>query len=426
MLLILLALVIALFVLLALVAPSEDANRNPVPSSFLTGTHGAKAAYTLLAQSGYQIQRWDSPLSQLADHAGPDTVVLFAEPYAAETEDQRAVAEILHKGGRVLATGPTGALLLPRSHTGSPTLPSFAACEAQPEGLSPLVASGSIWIVPRVIWTATTPEIRTVYACAGEPVVVEYPVSAPPSPSKANPAQPNPTQPKPVSSNPAQPNQAPSNQAQENQGQGMQGRAIWWASSTPLENGSIQRGANLDLLLNSIGPAQTPNGPIHLYWDESLHGDSHSSWEYVRGPLWPLLWSGSALLLLLVLFSFSRRSGPIRPLPRAPRTTPIEFLEALGALYRSTGAASTALQVAWERFRAQSALLTGQRTAQMDAKQIAFALERRFGSAAAGIEPDLIAAEEACYEDHLKPRRALILIRTLRQHEETLRQASRH
>jgi hypothetical protein len=71
-------------------------------------------------------------------------------------------------------------------------------------------------------------------------------------------------------------------------------------------------------------------------------------------------------------------------------------------------------------------LLTGQRTTQMDAKQIAFALERRFGSAAANIEPDLIAAEEACYEDHLKPRRALILIRSLRQHEETLRAASIH
>ena len=404
MLLILLALVIALFVLLSLVAPSEDANRNPVPSSFLTGTHGAKAAYTLLAQSGYQIQRWDSPLSQLAEHAGPDTVVLFAEPYTAETEDQRAVAEILHKGGRVLATGPTGALLLPRSHTGSPTLPSFAACEAQSEGLSPLAASGSIWIVPRVIWTATSPEIRTVYTCAGEPVVVEYPVSAQPSQSPSSSGHPN--------------------QANGNQGQGNPGHAIWWASSTPLENGSIQRAANLDLFLNSIGPAQTPNGPIHVYWDESLHGDSHSSWEYVRGPLWPLLWSGSALMLLLVLFSFSRRSGPIRPLPRAPRTTPIEFLEALGALYRSTGAASTAIQVAWERFRAQSALLTGQRTTQMDARQIAFALERRFGSAAY-IEPDLVAAEEACYEDHLKPRRALILIRNLRQHEETLRAASR-
>jgi hypothetical protein len=398
MLLILLALVIALFVLLALVAPSEDANRNPVPSTYLTGTHGAKAAYTLLVQSGYQIQRWDEPLSVLAEHADPNTVVLFAEPYDASPEDKRAVAAILHKGGRVLATGPTGALLLPRSHTGSPTLPSFAACEAQPEGLSPLAASGSIWIVPRVVWTATSPETRADYTCAGEPVVVEYPVAAQPNPAGA----------------------------QTNYDQEIQGRAIWWASSTPLENGSIQRGANLDLFLNSIGPAQAANGPIHIYWDESLHGDSHSSWEYVRGPLWPLLWSGSAILLLLVLFSFSRRSGPIRPLPRAPRTTPIEFLEALGALYRSTGAASTALQVAWERFRAQSALLTGQRTAQMDAKQIAFALERRFGSAAANIEPDLIAAEEACYEDHLKPRRALILIRTLRQHEETLRAASRH
>jgi hypothetical protein len=131
-------------------------------------------------------------------------------------------------------------------------------------------------------------------------------------------------------------------------------------------------------------------------------------------------------LALLVILSYSRRSGPVRALPQAPRTTPIEFLHALGALYRSTGAASTALQVAWERFRAQIALLTGQRTFNLHAVELAVVIERRFGFAAKGMEADLIAAEEACSDDALKPRRALALVKALRRHEETLSSVSAH
>src|ERR1700721_823967 len=92
------------------------------------------------------------------------------------------------------------------------------------------------------------------------------------------------------------------------------GTAVWWASSTPLENGSITRGQNLELLLNSIGPAQFQGQRQHIYWDESLHGLAQSPWDYVRGPVWPLLWLGAFGLALLVIFSYSRRSGPIRPL----------------------------------------------------------------------------------------------------------------
>jgi hypothetical protein len=136
-----------------------------------------------------------------------------------------------------------------------------------------------------------------------------------------------------------------------------------------------------------------------------------------------LLSFGALGLALLTIFSYSRRSGPLRSLPQRLRTTPIEFLDALGALYRSTGASTTALEIAWERFRAQSGLLTGQRTAQLDARQLAAVIERRFGAVGADMEADLVAAEEACWNESLKLRRALSLIQTLRRHEETLRTA---
>lgn len=377
MILIALALIVALFVLLAIFTPADDPDRNPVPSSYLFGQHGARAAYTLLEQSGYTIERWHQPLSQLALHAGPETVLVITEPFSLPEQTQQArhvVAAILRKGGRVLVTGYIGGTLLPGNHVTVSREATFAACEAQPEGLDPLAAAGPIWIVPRFTWKDDS-EARTAYTCAGQPVVVELAA----------------------------------------------GHAIWWASSTPLENRSIQRGKNLELLLNSIGPAANH----HVYWDESLHGGRvPTPWDFVRGPVWPLLLFGSIGLALLIVLSMSRRSGPVRPLPQAPRTTPIEFLDALGSLYRSTGAASTALQIAWERFRTQSALLTGQRSAQLDARELAAAIELRFGQAANGMEADLVDVEDACLNEALKPTRALELVRTLRQHEETLRNAS--
>jgi hypothetical protein len=392
MLLIIVGLLVALLVVVAVFTPAQDITRNPLPSTYLSGQHGAKAAYTLLEQSGYTIERWEQPLSELADHAGPGTVLILAEPDTASREDRHAIAAILRQGSRVLATGFNGGLLLPESSVTEAKGAEFAACEAQPEGLQPLAGpstnSGSIWIIPRFTWKDTDPNARTAYTCAGQPVVVEYPIG--------------------------------------------QGQAVWWASSTPLENGSISRGQNLELLLNSIGPAQGQ----HIYWDESLHGRAHTPWDYVRGPVWPLLSFGSLALTLLVVFSHSRRSGPVRALPQPPRTTPIEFLDALGSLYRSTGAASTAMQIAWERFRTQSARLTGltgptsksgqsgKPNSELDARQIAAAIERRYGVLAIEMEPDLIAAEEACADENLKPRRALQLVQALRRHEETLRNAS--
>jgi len=92
----------------------------------------------------------------------------------------------------------------------------------------------------------------------------------------------------------------------------------------------------------------------HFYWDESLHGEIRSTWSYAAGPALTLLEVGLPMLGLLVVFSFSRRSGPVRDLPAPARAAPIEFLEALGSLYRNAGAASTAVAIAWNGFRRQA------------------------------------------------------------------------
>lgn len=367
---------LALAVAASFLLPNGNDNDNPLPSTWLAGQHGARAAYETLLRTNYQIERWERPLSELADEAGPETVVIFAQPFSREPEDIRAVRKIAERGGRILSTGYWGGYILPGEASEQPKEFTFAACKLEPEGLDALAGTGEAWMVPRATWKLGNPAARVEYSCAGSPAVVEYDWG--------------------------------------------KGHIVWWAGSTPLENGSLARAHNLDLLLNSLGPREGHR----FYWDESLHGDIRSKWSYVAGPSWTMLWIGLPLLALLIVFSFSRRSGPVRDLPPPARATPIEFLEALGSLYRNAGAASTAVSVAWERFRRHSLRLCGQRASKMSAAELAAVIRRRFPNADESLEADLAACEEAAWGESVDARRALKLIQLLHGHYEKLMDAA--
>ncbi len=120
------------------------------------------------------IERWERPLSELAAQAGPQTVVIFAQPFTRETDDIRAVRTILERGGRVLSTGFWGGYLLPGESADTPREFTFAACRLEPEGLDPLASSGEVWMIPGATWQVGKPTDRVQYSCAGQPAVVEY------------------------------------------------------------------------------------------------------------------------------------------------------------------------------------------------------------------------------------------------------------
>jgi hypothetical protein len=128
---------------------------------------------------------------------------------------------------------------------------------------------------------------------------------------------------------------------------------------------------------------------------------------------------------VLILFSFSRRSGPVRELPPPPRAAPIEFLEALGSLYRNAGAASTAVAVAWERFRRHALRLCGLRPGPLGSAELATVIRRRFPVAGPTLETDLAACEEASWGETIEPRDALKLIQALHDHEHDLLAAAK-
>ncbi|MFZ0745207.1 MAG: DUF4350 domain-containing protein [Terracidiphilus sp.] len=372
-----LGIAVSLAVLIAFLLPSGNGNDNALPTSYLATQHGARAAYETLLRANYPIERWEHPLSELAATAGPDTVVIFAEPFSREVSDIKAVRQIVERGGRVLSTGFWGGFLLPGGEPDTPKEFSFAACHLEPEGLDALADSGEVWMVPEATWQVGNPTRRIEYSCAGQPAVVEYDYG--------------------------------------------KGHVVWWASSTPLENGSLARANDLDLLINSLGPREGH----HFYWDESLHGDVRSEWTYAAGPALNLLRIGLPVLGLLIVFSFSRRSGPVRDLRQPARTAPVEFLEALGSLYRNAGAAPTAVAVALERFRRSSLRLCGLRPSSMNASELAAAIRRRFPQTDSSLETDLLACEETSLSDTLDPREALKLIQKLHMHQERLAAAAK-
>jgi hypothetical protein len=368
---------IGLTVVIGMVMPSENNDSNRMPSTYLSGRHGARAAYETLLRSGYSIERWERPLSELASQAGPGTVVILAQPFSREKEDFKAVEQVVARGGRVLATGFWGGYLLPDGQAATPKEFTFAACQLEPEGLDTLANSGEVWMVPEATWEVGRPAQRIQYSCAGQPAIVEYDHG--------------------------------------------KGHVVWWASSTPLENGSLARAADFDLLLNSIGPREGHR----FYWDESLHGDIRSTWSYVSGPTAWLLWTGLMLVSILMVFSFSRRSGPVRELPAPVRATPVEFLDALGSLYRTAGASSTAVTIAWERFRRNAQRLCGLRQTAMGAEELAATIRRRFPEADPSLESDLRACEDARLNDKVEPQVALKAIQMLHDHGQMLLDAGR-
>jgi hypothetical protein len=368
--------VAVLAVVTAIFARKQDRDDNPLPSTYLTGKHGARAAYGMLKANGYNVQRWERPLSDLAARTDAQTVVIFAEPNPTSPEDLKAVRDIVARGGRVLLTGWRGGYLAPSGDV-LPSNQLGAACELAPQGLDPLASSGEVWMVPEAAWGVSRPLDRIQYNCAGSPAVVEY------SDGK--------------------------------------GEVIWWASSTPLENGSIQRAENLNLFLNSLGAPQNH----HFYWDESLHGEVYSDWYFASGAALNLLRFGLLGIALLVIFSFSRRRGPVRDLPAPVRATPVEFLEALGSLYAEAGASSTSVELAFERFRRRMGDLCGLKGPKMNAEELGFALRRRFPPADEVLEKDLAECEEAIGNESLQPKKALALVQALSRHGEALDRSAR-
>jgi len=186
-----------------------------------------------------------------------------------------------------------------------------------------------------------------------------------------------------------------------------QGQVIWWAIASPMSNGAIADKGNLALLLNSVGPPGS-----RLIWDEYFHGVRRSLGSYFAQT--PLPWAGVQIVIAVValLFTFSRRAGPIRMPAAESRLSPLEFVDTLGDLYHSAHAASGAVGVAYQRLRLSlTRKLAMPPTAKLS--EVSRAAASRLRWPEEQLFQTLLQSERAIRDINLDDREALALVREL-------------
>jgi uncharacterized protein DUF4350 len=359
---------VGLFILLIVAAlallSGEEGEDISFPSSYSAKSHGAKAAYLLLQESGYNLQRWDEPPEKLPKE-GEGYLLIVANPTSFPGKpDQEALRRFLTTGGRVLATGFMGGMLLPEGRAA----PSPENLGWKPfDALMPsrFTRGGKISLEEAAGWNVESPQLQH-YGDDKSAVVVSYPFG--------------------------------------------KGEVVWWGSASPLTNVGITREKNLDLFLNTIGSRST-----RILWDEYFHGSRPSVWSYAWGPA--LAWGGIQLgvIVMAVMFGFSRRSGPIRSLPQVSRLSPLEFVETLGTLYDRAHARVPALETIYQRFRYLLGKRLGLRS-DIDAQEIGRCTRERLGYNNADFVRLLEACEAAIRNPNLSDAQALQLIQSLHQH----------
>ncbi|MDT8067929.1 MAG: DUF4350 domain-containing protein [Terriglobia bacterium] len=364
------AVIIGVIIALVLVT-SPNADKDPVfPSSTSAHSHGAKATYLMLQESGYAIERWYEPPDQLP--AKPKgTLLILAQPtlYPDRAEKQ-AIDRYVRLGGRVLAVGWLAGSLLPINDAEMLTVAHVEQSDIEPSLPSRITRGGPFKSSWESKWNVTSPDQMVHYATADGPVVISYHLGA--------------------------------------------GEVVWWASSVPLTNAGINETGNLDLLLNSIGDRNT-----RIYWDEYFHSSRQSLWSRVADT--PLKWLFAQLALVLgaALITYSRRSGPMRPLQEPSRLSSLEFIETLGGLYKRSRAPRLAVQVAWDRFRQVMMHKLGFRR-DSSADMITSLCRERLKFSDTGFTETMQQCESAGYDQDMTDKKALHLIQKLTEYQTEL------
>lgn len=365
-----LAIFVITLLLSAAVSPSADESL-PYPSPTLATSGGAKAAYTLLHELGYSVEHWRQSPSKLLEH-GINTVLIVAVPTQNPTpQDREDIRRYLESGGRILAIGMSSAAILPRNALFS-DVPHFT-WKSYPALLPTGITRNApeIAMAPMIYWKGDDADVQVNYGDEKRGVVVSYRYG--------------------------------------------KGEVVWWAAADPLTNSGIMQKSNLQLFLNSLGPP----GSRTVLWDDFFHeGEVTMMDSLLASPLkWSLLQLG--LLALVVVFTYSRRHGPIRALPQPSRLATLEFVETLGALYQRAEASELPVQIAYERFRHLLHRNLGIAVAATP-QQVAEHLQGRLAKLPLQCEQVLSTCETARYRQGIELQESLRLLKSLHELSEQL------
>jgi hypothetical protein len=190
------------------------------------------------------------------------------------------------------------------------------------------------------------------------------------------------------------------------------GEILWWGGATPLTNAGITKNDNLRFFLNCVASPAGGAGEYHIYWDEYFHGERSSLWSYASHTsiTWGLLQIG--LIAVAVVFTFSRRSGPVYKPAGVSRLSPLEYVDTLGGLYEHAHAGAAPVTVSLQRLRF---LLTRQLALPIDTPdaELAHAAEERLDWKNFESEQLLPRASAATRAEKLPSKEALDLVQKL-------------
>ena len=357
-----------------LAPPAEEFN-SPIPSTYSAQSGGAEAAYLLLSQLHYSVRRWESPPTELG--VDPKEVLLIlAEPFQLPSEkEKKALANFVHDGGHVLFTGASIRMFFSDATvSNSPPDPGWTSFSPSiPSRFE--VAGHHVTIQPGAYWGALDSSQLVLYGEPGSAVVVSWKLG--------------------------------------------RGEILWWAGSTPLTNAGITRDDDLPFFLNALRDWSSGK-TYEIYWDEYFHGERSSLWSYVAKTslVWGLLQIG--VIAFALLFTFSRRSGPIYIPAEVSRLSPLEYVETLGGLYERAGAASSAVGISYQRFRSLLTRQLGLPSNTTD-QELGQAAEERLGWRESGISELLPQAASASHVEKLPRSEALDLVQKLERQAARLR-----
>jgi len=359
------SLVLILAVATSLLSPARRGGRTGYPSSYSTAWDGAKAAYLLLGELGYDVQRWDQAPTELKDEPARQVLILANPMNPATTEEVVALQGFLERGGRIVVTGDGAADLLPGGQWFMES--DDAEGETQFPALlpSPLTSGApEISMATPEEWHLTRVDQIAVYGNKDTAAVVTYSVG--------------------------------------------KGTIVWWGSPSPLTNRGIKEPGNLALLLNSIGEMKGKQ----ILWDEYFHGARGDFWSYIGKTPLPWVFAQLALLFLFILASYSRRYGTVRKPGKVSRLSPLEFVDTLGDLYTAAHAGSAAVRVAYLRLRFQLARQLGL-TANATVAELAHLGSQTLGWEEQSLRGTLARADRSSRELGVKDEEALEIVQDL-------------
>jgi Domain of unknown function (DUF4350) len=366
-----------LAIVLAVVAPPNSRQASQVPSIYSSASAGARAAYLLLKQLGYSVTVWDRPPGDLPEDP-EGAVLIIANPTESPAEKERtALMDFALAGGRIVFTGAEINAFFPDADVSEEPLET--AWRTYDARLPSPYTHGApkIELEPKAEWISVGPPQLVLYGEQDSAAVVSWRVGD------------------------------------------SGGEILWWADATPLTNAGITHADNLDFFLNSVSFNAAGAGKPIIYWDEYFHGERTSLWASVgKTPVaWGLVQVG--ILGLAVLFTFSRRSGPIALPAKTSRLWPLEFVDTLGGLYERAHAEPSLVGAVYLRFRA---ILTRQLRlpAATPDDALADAVRARLGWKDDSLREKMARAAVDARAAKIAPDEALSVIRDLEKLEEQL------